>query len=220
MANYRKIIPFIKAWEDGLSSDRNDLAAAVPSPIKDPKTGHYYHTNKGITYQTWKAYMGSNAAQRFVNMSNEDWERIWKNGYWDAVDGDQLKSQAIADAIANWYWGSGTYAVTNAVEALNSLKKGKPLPYTSAMNAQLLAALNKVNESDFLEAYRKEQAAFYKAIVNRNPSQAVFLKGWMNRMNNLYDRYLPKVSKKRAAGRIAIPLVILLVAGVVLSSNK
>ncbi len=84
MANYKNIIPFIQQQEGGLSKAITDTASAHPVP-----DGSGYHTNKGITWQTWSGVFGTGAdsIQRFYNMSEEDWETIYKKYYWDSING-------------------------------------------------------------------------------------------------------------------------------------
>lgn len=42
-------------------------------------------------------------------------------------------------------------------------------------------ALCGLSEDKVIETYKVQQANFYRGIVNRRPSQAKFLKGWLNR---------------------------------------
>ena len=53
MANYKKIMPFVRKWEGGLSNNKSDNASKNPSPCEyNGKKG--WHTNKGVTWTTFK----------------------------------------------------------------------------------------------------------------------------------------------------------------------
>src|SRR5690606_1286436 len=82
-----KLVPFIQEKEGGLSRDPGDNASAYPAPWT--YDGHDdWHTNKGITYQTFK----SNAkrlgyepsAKNFFEMPDSIWLNILKNVYMSA----------------------------------------------------------------------------------------------------------------------------------------
>jgi hypothetical protein len=50
MANYLLFVPVLKKYEGGLSKAKTDTASKNPVP-----DGSGYHTNKGITWSTFKA---------------------------------------------------------------------------------------------------------------------------------------------------------------------
>lgn len=55
------------------------------------------------------------------------------------------------------------------------------LKVDGALGPKTMAALKGLSESYLLSTYSSEQAAFYRGIVERNPSQQRFLKGWLRR---------------------------------------
>ena len=55
MADYTNIINFIKAKEGGLSSATTDTASRNPSNCGNGSNGKPYHTNKGVTWSTFKS---------------------------------------------------------------------------------------------------------------------------------------------------------------------
>src|ERR1700690_3252638 len=103
MADYTKIIPLILEVEGGLSKSKADAASADPVP-----DGSGYHTNKGITWTTFKqaapacGFIAS--PELFYSMPEYVWNAIFKNLYWDKISGDKINSQAIADTLVDWAW--------------------------------------------------------------------------------------------------------------------
>jgi lysozyme family protein len=185
MADYRVIIPHILKSEGGLSRATTDTASKDPCPTPyKGVTG--YHTNKGVTYTTWKHFFGTKNDARFFAMSAADWELIFKKGYWDTIKGDEIKNQAIANYLADWSWGAYyVTAIKNAQQVLNR-SFGYKLATDGKIGPSTLAAINAVNPTKFLELLRQEHLDFYAQIVKNNPSQSVYIKGWTARVNELY----------------------------------
>ena len=46
----------------------------------------------------------------------------------------------------------------------------------------LQIVIKKKNDSLFIERYKIERVKYYTKIVEKNPSQSVFLRGWINRV--------------------------------------
>ena len=83
MADAKKLIPFIVKWEGGFANHPNDKGGA---------------TNKGITIATFRHYMGQDATvAQLKAMTNEQWETIFKKGFWFPFKGDYITNQSIAN---------------------------------------------------------------------------------------------------------------------------
>lgn len=119
-ANYKLVIPFIKKLEGGLSRAKSDPAAKnCVSGCEGNYKGNTYndwHTNKGITWCTFKDWASKKSipeskwCDMFINMSDETWEDIFKERFWDKANLSKLKSQAIAEYWVNARWGNPTTA--------------------------------------------------------------------------------------------------------------
>ena len=175
MANYKNIIPFIQQQEGGLSKAITDTASAHPVP-----DGSGYHTNKGITWQTWSGVFGTGAdsIQRFYNMSEEDWETIYKKYYWDSIMGDQINSQRIADTLVNWVWGSGQYS------PVSNLQKILGISADGAFGNQTLQAVNAADEPTLYNQLQSTSVNWFTALGN-NQIYAANKTGWLNRLSSL-----------------------------------
>jgi lysozyme family protein len=170
MADYKHIIPFILQSEGGLSSNPNDAAAKNPVP-----DGSGNHTNKGITWETWNSFYPNDIAN-FYAMPQSMWDNVFKHGYWDKIQGDSINSQPVADLLADWVWGSGSYYPAKHVQGLLGLTQD------GIIGSQTIAAIN-AQDSSFFNALQNEHANYIQSIaVGKN---AGFLDGWMNRLNNL-----------------------------------
>lgn len=218
MANYKNVIPFILKWEGGLSRAKTDNASANPAPFttraRDVNqrgapfvTANDWHTNKGVIWPTFEFYskrLGYQPSQKnWEEMPMPIWERIFKAGYWDKVQGDKLKTQAIADLLADWYWGSGTWAVRNLQQVLNR-SFGYKLKEDGVMGASTLEAANKVDQKRLFDLLHAEKLDYYRQLGGAN------LKGWTNRANEFYNKYKDTIL---AAGA-GLGVVLLIFAGI------
>lgn len=73
-------------------------------------------------------------------------------------------------------------------ESLNDLRPDAGLALDGALGPKTRAALCGLSEEAVLMIFVEKQSAFYQSIVQKNPSQAKFLKGWLRRAAWLPDR--------------------------------
>ena len=194
MANFAVIIPWLRKREGGLSNARTD--AASKHPVPDTATGRYasnngkgFHTNKGVTWKTFQDMAGQlgykATADLFYQMPAAIWGAIYKIGYWDAIKGDQVKSQPVADLLVNFAYNAGPGTAGKALQrVLNSM--GQSLQVDGIVGKQTVAATNQANERKLLEQLRNGMEAYYRAL-GKKPTYAANLSEWLNRLNELYE---------------------------------
>lgn len=188
MANSKHIIPFILKWEGGLSNDVTDPASAFPAPCPyKGVTG--YHTNKGITYHTFTGLADSlgydPSCDTFFEMSDDVFNKIYKNGYWNRYLLDKYNSQPIADIIVSWAWASGLSGAYKQLAKFYKKQTGKDLPekYSAAGVKDLQIYFNSLDANQSAEIYKKLIVAyqdFYKSL-----NKPKYIKGWLNRLADL-----------------------------------
>jgi lysozyme family protein len=183
MADIQKVnFDYIRKWEGRLSKDKRDRAARHPVP-----DGSGYHTNIGVT---WQAFLFNGpllgyhpTPALFYEMPKEIWLRIYKLGYWDSMKADQINSQAIAEFLVDWAWGSGPSLAARKLQTYLN-KHGYGLKIDGVLGAISIGCLNhhiaKKGERAVFNDLFKEKTAFLKTV----PSFKTFGKGWTNRMND------------------------------------
>lgn len=203
MANYKLLIPHMLKWEGGYSSDPTDTARSVAT--SKMLNGNPIHTNDGVTFATWintsKALGHPNTEQAFLNMTPDQWGKIMKRFYWDAVLGDKIESQGIAELLTEIIWGSGPGGLKPNVILLQQFlaKKGfSPGSIDGDMGMKTVTALNNFTKKngakgekeliDVIWKNRSKQLASYKTASKH-------LKGWMNRMNDWYSSASDRIKK-------------------------
>ena len=162
MADYTKLIPIIKKWEGGYSDNPNDRGGA---------------TNSGVTLAVYQSVYGKNKTKNDLKkMTNEQWNYIFTKLYWNKWKADEIKNQSIANILVDWVWMSG----------LGTIKKIQSLFGLTADGIVGNKTISYINSHDQEEVFNKiwnRRKQFYESLVKNNPSQKVFLKGWMNRLN-------------------------------------
>ena len=176
MADFQTYAPFLSSWEGGYANNKND-------------NGH--ETYRGVTIATWTAYCKCKGITApLKKMSQAQWEDIMKGGYWDAVRASELRSQSVANQVADFAVNAGTHrAAVTLQQAVNSANHNTALKVDGIIGAKTLAAANALNASTLYWTYRELRTNFYKSLAAKSSKQATFLKGWLRRVQMLNYGY-------------------------------
>ncbi len=199
--------------------------------VLEHEGGYIFHeadrggpTNFGVTIATYNQYMSAKLGKPYSatideikNMSPSVAIDIYKKLYWDKIQGDKIKKYTVALAIFDQAINRG---VSSAVkQAQRVIKKLDPLGFAKisedgVMGPASLTALNSIAEKPFIDSYLQESKLFYQNLVQKNPSQQVFLTGWLNRLTSLGNELSSKmgVSNSTAAG-IGVGVIVALGIG-------
>lgn len=148
----------------------------------DFEGGHVHHpkdrggpTNRGVTqraYDNWRVTTGQ--PKRSVDLITwDELSAIYLDNYWKPTGCPELP-EPLAMAVFDMAVNSGPWnAKVTLQDALNVAQDGVVGPMT------LLAAKS---TPDSVLRFLKKRGAFIQEIVAHDPSQAVFLEGWINRL--------------------------------------
>lgn len=161
MADFKRYAPKLLQLEGGYSDHPSDAGGV---------------TMKGVTLATYRAYCGQEkTAKDLINMSYGTWQNIMKDMYWDKCRADEIVNQSVAEILVDWCVNSGLVGLRKVQEMVGAKPDGIAGPIT----------LSKINSSNSMELFDRiwnARKQFYVNIVKRNPSQKVFMNGWMNRL--------------------------------------
>lgn len=168
MAEVQLLVPKILRWEGGYVNHPNDKGGP---------------TNKGITIATYRTYckkkgMPAPTTADLKNISDDEWMDILKTLYWDRWRADEIECQSIANLVVDWVWGSGVWGIIFPQRVLGVNDDG-------IVGKITLSAIN--DYPDRSELFKKlwlRRKQHFQNIVEADPSQGVFLKGWLNRLND------------------------------------
>ena len=168
MADYKVHIPFLEKWEGGWSNDPDDSGGA---------------TMMGITIHTYAAYRKKKGLpppteEDLRNISKEEWLDIYKTMFWDEVKGDAFNSQSVANIMVDWYWMSGIIAIKRLQFIVGTKQDGNVGPKT-------LAAIHSKSQKELFTQLKNARYNHFISIVKKSPEKRKFLKGWLNRLNDI-----------------------------------
>ena len=170
MANVNILYPYIARWEGGFANDPLDRGGA---------------TSMGVTIATWRQVGydkdgDGNIDVRDLKLLTPDdvINRVLKPHYWNRWKADLINSQSVANILVDWVWTSGINGIKIPQRILGIAQDGIVGPLT-------LQKVNAQDPHDFFDRIKAERLIFLNRIVERDPSQKRFLKGWLNRLNDL-----------------------------------
>lgn len=162
MADFKKYAPKLLQLEGGFVNHPEDKGGI---------------TNCGITLETFRSFLGQDKTVKDLQSMNYGmWKEIMKTGYWDKCRADEIECQAIAELLVDWTVNSGFVAVRKVQGIIGCNPDGIVGPIT-------LSLINTSDPEILFEKIWNARHQFYINIVKRNPSQRVFMNGWMNRLN-------------------------------------
>ena len=167
MADYRKLIPIIKKWEGGWANDKDDLGGA---------------TMMGVTIGTYTDYCrrkgkGKPSNEDLRNITEEEWEDIFKTLYWDRWKADEIENQSIANILVDWVWASGVHGIKRPQRMLGVTDDG-------IVGKNTLKAVNNYPPEELFAGIVADREMFIEHIINRRPANAKFRNGWLNRIRD------------------------------------
>jgi lysozyme family protein len=222
VANYKNILSHVKTNEGGYSADPRDNQSKNPSDVKglDKRYPNLpVHTYRGVAYASWKEYARRKGfvptGKSFVNMTLAQWEDFLKTLYWDAIYGDFIKSQGIAEILFEAIWGGGS---KNLVIDLQTFlrKKGFNIAVDGAMGKNTYTALNEFtsksqkNETELVKYLTAERLKYLQSLSDWSN----YSKGWTRRLYEIQDQALKYVTENPVKTGGGIILLALLGTGV------
>lgn len=168
MANINKLVPIIFKWEGGWSNHKDDKGGA---------------TNCGITLSTWKSqgYDKDKDGDIDVNdlklVTKQDVIDLLKKNYWNRWKADTINNQSIANLLVDWVWNSGVHGIKIPQRILSVTVDG-------LVGSKTIDKLNKSNQETLFNKLKQARMEFFINITKNDKSQLVFLKGWLNRLND------------------------------------
>jgi lysozyme family protein len=220
MAVYTKIVSFIKTKEGGLSSTTTDTASNNPSNCGNGSNGKPYHTNKGIQWSTFKGLSSklgySATCDNFIKMPDDIWGKIYKDGFWNPIQGDRIQNQAIANTFVEMAWGSGVGSNTSSRGAIGYLKNFFKSKYNKSFDniTQIVDYVNELDNNGQTPELFEKLYDFRKSLYT-SFNQPSNLKGWFNRLDAFYLLNKPYATSTKTKASIAVG-VLLIVAGATL----
>lgn len=162
MADYRKLKPIILKWEGGYAGNIDGKIC----------------TMKGVTLDTFRNYYGKDkTCSDLKKITDEQWDNIFINGFWNKWQANKIKTQSIANLLVDWVWASGMYGIKYPQEVLGVKVDG-------IVGEKTISAINDYpNQKELFEKLWNRRLQHFTKIAVGTKSK--FLKGWLNRLNDI-----------------------------------
>lgn len=171
MADHRLAFQKTVRWEGGFQNMAADTANYCD--------GKLIGTNHGVSAIGYKQAFGRcPTVAEMKALTIQQAADVFKVQYWDAVKGDQIKNQSIAELVADWAWGSGP------TTAIRLVQRTLGLTADGVIGSQTLAALNGRNSAAIFAKLHAAREQHFRSIAAASPAKAQFLKGWLNRLES------------------------------------
>jgi lysozyme family protein len=163
---------FVEPWEGGFA----DIAA--------DKGGLTYAGITEKNFPSWEGWPLIKSKMKAGKIKNNTkfpelnfavkafYEKMWNDNKFGFIT-----SQDVANIVFDFFVNSGFSAIKSVQRILGLSTDGK-------LGEKTLSAINARNPSTLNDQIKKARIEFYNSIVRRDPSQNVFIKGWMKRINS------------------------------------
>lgn len=102
--------------------------------------------------------------------------------YWNKIMGNFVNNQDLADEMLDCCVNMGIkIGITFIQRAINAIND-PDIEVDSKMGDNTMQKLNSLSPKALLALLRYFETGYYLAIVERNSTQKIFLKGWLNRV--------------------------------------
>jgi lysozyme family protein len=164
---FEDALKFVLKWEGGFTNHPKDPGGA---------------TNKGITQKVYDVYKVSRKHPKMSVKHILDFEvkEIYETKYWDLVRAKWLKAPlglVMFDTAVNF----------GPAGAIRRLQKALKVTITGAWTQEISDVIHECDSGKVALEICKLRKIWRNYRVKQNPSQKVFLKGWLNRDNDLIN---------------------------------
>lgn len=142
-------------------------------------------TNKGVTqkvYDDWRDFKEEDR-QDVKLISDGEVADIYHEFYWKPCRCGELISQPIAEKVFDLAVNCGPRAAIRILQQACG-DSGHLVMVDGAIGALTLQAANACNPHDLIDAIRSRAKDRYRRIVQNDPSQNIFLNGWLHRVDS------------------------------------
>jgi len=110
-------------------------------------------------------------------LTEDDALKMYKAMYWDKFHADDIANQSLAEYIVDGAINQGVGLISKYVQAIVGVTAD------GIVGKGTVAAINAHDAQDLFNQLKQKRIDRYHAIVDHNPTQQKFLKGWINRAN-------------------------------------
>lgn len=185
MANFNLFIPILQRIEGGYQNLVGDTG-------NYNSLGQRVGTNYGISARFYEGIIKRPPTVADMKaITKEKAKQLYKKYFWDDVQGDTLKSQSIANLIADHAVNSGESPIGYIVQKILINHFGKKIAYDGDIGPVTAKTINSVNQKLLFDKVKAAREGYYNSLGGE------FLTSWLNRLKN-FEFTLESLKKKAA----------------------
>ncbi|WP_299009090.1 glycosyl hydrolase 108 family protein [uncultured Tenacibaculum sp.] len=160
-------------------------------------------TNYGVSAKFYEKVIGRPPTiADMKSITQTEAHQLFKIHFWDAIKGDAIQSQAVAEMVADHSINANPRVTAGIVQRTLNRYFGKNLKVDSVIGAKTLQAINSVNPQQLFAKIGQERLHHY----SRLDDYKYFSKSWNSRVFNLAKKYgisLIDTIKKKVPKRLS-----------------
>ncbi|GAA4152133.1 hypothetical protein GCM10022217_06670 [Chryseobacterium ginsenosidimutans] len=175
-SKFKKVAPIILKHEGGFVDHPDDKGGA---------------TNKGITFATWKKYAKEDVnveptLDNLKTITDEQATTIYRKRYWEPKGFCKVEDERVGLMVYDWTITSG--GAGKQVQKLLKDEFEQDIKDDGTIGSKTIEAINNAHDQDKLltrlAEIRKQYYTDLTFTKGKKNSQDVFLKGWLNRVDD------------------------------------
>lgn len=179
MASYQLFKTSIQEAEGGYQNLTNDKG-------NYNSLGQRVGTNYGVSAKFYEKVIGRPPTiADMKSITQAEAHQLFKIHFWDAVKGDAIQSQAVAEMVADHSINANPRVTAGIIQRTLNRYFGKNLQVDRVVGAKTIQAINSVNPTQLFAKIGQERLQYYRRL---NDYQ-YFAKSWNSRVFNLAKKY-------------------------------
>lgn len=179
MASYQLFKTSIQEAEGGYQNLTNDKG-------NYNSLGQRVGTNYGVSAKFYEKVIGRPPTiADMKSITQAEAHQLFKIHFWDAVKGDAIQSQAVAEMVADHSINTNPRVTAGIIQRTLNRYFGKNLQVDRVVGAKTIQAINSVNPTQLFAKIGQERLQYYRRL---NDYQ-YFAKSWNSRVFNLAKKY-------------------------------
>lgn len=174
MSSFEIAVKFVLKNEGGVSINKSDLGGITNFGIS-----LRFLRGFGLKYDFNKD--GVVDEEEIKCLTEDQAKQIYLSEFWNVNNYTLINNQSVANYLFDTAVNVGSLMANKLVQrALKAWNIYSHLNEDGICGPQTIFEINKARDS-LLPSLRSERSNYYRRIVEKNPSQEIFLKGWLSR---------------------------------------
>lgn len=166
MAEFNEAVNRVLEIEGGLNEDPDDRGGI---------------TNYGISFNLLKRLNKSAKRDDIINMTKDEAKEIYRKCFWEKMQGDRVNDQELSFKILGILANIGEFLGIRVIQRAYNAVSPHKISVDGIIGNETINAINAINTDNLIESIRVQQRIHYLNLIELDPRQIKFKKGWLRR---------------------------------------